>query len=62
VSAVKRVDFVSDRTLYIVQRGRKFIVIFLRMNALSEEKSDDSKDSRYEELEQVIFYMFRSTI
>ena len=52
VSAVKRVDFVSDRVSYIVLRGRWCNIIVLNMHAPSEDKSDDSKDSFYEELEQ----------
>jgi len=62
VSAVKRVEFVSDRMSYIVMRGRWYIIIVLNVRAPSEEKSDDSKDSFYEELEQVFFIIFPSTI
>jgi len=39
VSAVKRVDFVSDRVSYIVLRGRWCNVTVLNMHAPSEEKS-----------------------
>ena len=53
VSAVKRVQYVSDRTSYIVLRGRQCNIIILNVHAPSEEKSDDSKGSFYEELEQV---------
>ena len=52
-SVVKRVEFVSDRVSYIVMRGRWCYIIVLNVHAPSEEKSDDSKDSFYEELEQV---------
>jgi len=52
VSAEKRVEFVSDRMSYIVLRGR-WCNIVLNVHAPSEGKSDDSKDSFYEELEQV---------
>ena len=52
-SAVKRVEFVSDRMSYIVLRGCWNNIIVLNVHAPSEEKSDDSKDSFYEELEQV---------
>ena len=52
-SAVKRLEFVSDRVLYIVLRGRWCNIIVLNVHAPSEEKSDESKDSFYEELEQV---------
>ena len=50
-SAVKRVEFVSDRVSYIVRRGRWCNIIVLNVHAPSEEKSDDSKDSFYEELD-----------
>jgi len=53
VSAVKRVEFVCDRVLYIVLRGRWYNIIVLNVHAPSEDKCDDSKDSFYEELEQV---------
>jgi len=52
VSAVKRAEFVSDRVLYIVLRGSWCNIIVLNVHAPTEEKSDDSKDSFYEELEQ----------
>jgi hypothetical protein len=52
-SAVKRVAFVSDRMSYIVLRGRWCHIIVLNVQAPSEEKSDDSKDSFYEELKHV---------
>ena len=61
VSAVKRVEFVSDWVSYIVLRGCWCNIIVLKVHAPSEEKSDDSKDSFYEELEQV-FDHFLSTI
>ena len=54
VSEVKRVDFISDRLSYIVLRGRCCNNIVLNVHALSGEKSDDSKDNFYEELEQVM--------
>ena len=44
VSAVKRVEFVSDRMSCIVLRERWYIIV-LNVHASSEEKSDDSKDS-----------------
>ena len=53
VSAVKRVEFVRDRLSYIVLRGCWHNTIVVNVHALSEEKSDESKDSFYEELEQV---------
>ena len=53
VSAVKKVEFVSDRMTYVVLRGRWCNIIVLNVHAPSKEKSDSSKDSFYEELEQV---------
>jgi exonuclease III len=44
--------FVSDRMSYIVLRGR-WCNIVLKAHAPTEEKGDDSKDSFYEELEEV---------
>jgi len=43
-SAVKKVEFVSDRVSYRVERGR-WCDIVLNVHATSEEKSDDSRDS-----------------
>ena len=51
-SAVKTVEFVSDRVSYIVLRGRWCNIIVPNVHAPSEEKSDDSKDSFYKELEK----------
>ena len=52
LSAVKRVEFISDRMSYIVLRGR-WCKIVLNVLAPSKEKSDDSIDRFYEWLEQV---------
>jgi hypothetical protein len=48
-TAVKRVEFVSDRMSYIVLRCHGCNII-LNVHAQSEEKSNDSKDCFYEEL------------
>ena len=53
VSAVKRVEFVNDRLSYIVLRGCLHNIIVVDVHAPSEEKSEKSKDSFCEELEQV---------
>jgi hypothetical protein len=53
VAAVKGVEFVRNSVSYIVLRGHWCNIIVLNVHAPSEEKSDDSKDSFYEELEQV---------
>jgi exonuclease III len=58
ISAVKRVEFVSERMSYIILRGRWCHVIVLNVHATNEDKTDDVKDSLYEELESV-FDKFR---
>jgi hypothetical protein len=40
----------------MVLRGRWSNIIVLNVHAPTEEKSDDSKDSFYEELEQVFYH------
>jgi hypothetical protein len=45
------VEFVIDRVSYMVLRGHWGNIIVLNVHAPSEEKSDESKDSFYEELE-----------
>jgi exonuclease III len=41
---------------YIVLRGRWGNIIVLNVHAPSEEKSDESKDCFYEELQQVFYH------
>jgi len=53
VSAVKRIEFVSDRLSYIVLRGLWLHIILVNVHAPSEKKSEELKDSFYEELEEV---------
>jgi hypothetical protein len=53
ISAVKRVQFVNDRMSYIILRGRWCHIIILNVHAPTEDKTDDVKDSFYEELERV---------
>jgi hypothetical protein len=43
VSAIKRVEFVSDRMSYMVLRGRWCNIIILNVHVPKEEKNDDSK-------------------
>ena len=52
LSAVERVEFVSDRMSYIVLRVPWCNIIVLDVHVPSEEKSDDLKDRFYGELEQ----------
>jgi hypothetical protein len=53
ISAVGRVEFVSDRLSYIVLRGRWCDIVVLNVHGPTEDKTDDVKDSFYEELERV---------
>jgi hypothetical protein len=53
MSAVKRVEFVSDRMLYIILRGRWCHIIVLNVHTPTEDKTDDVKDSFYKELERL---------
>jgi endonuclease/exonuclease/phosphatase family metal-dependent hydrolase len=53
ISAVKRVEFVSDRMSHIILRGRWCHITVLNVHAPAEDKTDDVKDSFYEELERV---------
>jgi len=55
VLAVKKLEFVSDRVSYLVLRGHWCNILVLNVHAPSEEKSDDSKDCFYVELEQVSY-------
>jgi len=48
VSAVKTVEFISDRMSCIVLRGHWCNIIVLNVHVTSEEKNDDSKDIFYD--------------
>jgi exonuclease III len=54
ISAVKRVEFVSDRIPYITLKGRWCDIIVLNVHTPTEDKDDDIKDSFYEELQQIL--------
>jgi hypothetical protein len=53
ISAVIRVEFVSDRMSYITLKGRWCDIIVLNVHAPTDDKDDDIKDSFYEELKHV---------
>jgi endonuclease/exonuclease/phosphatase family metal-dependent hydrolase len=53
ISAVKRVEFVSDRMSYRILRGRCCHIIVLNVHSPTEDTTDEAKDSFYEELERV---------
>jgi hypothetical protein len=52
ISAVKRLEFFSNRTSYIILRCRRYHIIVLNVHAPTEDKTDDVKGSFYEELER----------
>jgi hypothetical protein len=54
VSAVKRVEFISETMSYIKLRGRWCNIIFLNVHATCEDKGDDVKGSFYEELGRLL--------
>jgi endonuclease/exonuclease/phosphatase family metal-dependent hydrolase len=53
ISAVRRVEFVSDRMSCIILRGHWCNIIVVNVHAPCVDKSDDIKDSFYEELRRV---------
>jgi hypothetical protein len=50
MSAVKRVEFVSDTMSYIILRGPWCNIIVVNVHSPTEDKIDDIKDTFYEEL------------
>ena len=53
-SAVKRVDFISDRVFVcITLKGRWCDIIVLNVHAPTEDRDDDIKYSFYEEIERL---------
>jgi exonuclease III len=59
ISAVKRVEFVSHRMLSITLNGRWCDIIVMNVHAPTENKDDVTKDSFYEELEEVFDQFLR---
>jgi hypothetical protein len=53
ISAVRRVEFVSDRMSYILLRGRWCNIIVVNVHAPCEDTNDDTKESFYEQLGRV---------
>jgi exonuclease III len=53
ISAVKSIEFVSDRMSYIILRGCWFDIIVLNVHASTEDKIDDTKDRFSKELQHV---------
>jgi hypothetical protein len=53
-SAVRRVEFISDRMSYIILRGRWWNIIALNVHAPCEDEVGEEKDSFFEELGRVV--------
>jgi exonuclease III len=53
ISAVKTIEFVSDRMSFILLRGCWCHIIVVNVHAPTEDKTDDVNDSFYKELERV---------
>jgi hypothetical protein len=53
ISAVRRVEFISDRMSYIILRGRWYNIIVLNVLASRQDKTDDVKDSFSKEIGRV---------
>jgi hypothetical protein len=62
ISAVKRLEFVIDRTSYIILRGVWCDIIVLKVQVPIEDKTDDIKDRFYEELDHVFVIFPKNNI
>jgi 23S rRNA C2498 (ribose-2'-O)-methylase RlmM len=64
ISAVERVEFVSDRMSYIILKGHWCHIIVLNVHTPIQDKTNEVKDSFYEELDRVldIFPKYRMKI
>jgi hypothetical protein len=62
ISAVNRVEFISDRMSYVTLRGRWCDIIVLNVHAPTEGKSHETKESFHEELERVFDKFSKSHI
>jgi hypothetical protein len=51
ISVVQRSEFINDRLSYVILRGRYCDIIVLNVHDPTEDKTDNIKDSVYEELE-----------
>jgi hypothetical protein len=59
ISAVKRVEFVSDRMSDILLRGRWCHIIVVNVHSPTEDEIRDVRNNFYEELERVLDTFFR---
>ena len=51
---MKRIEFVSDSLSYILLNGRGLHILVVNVHAPSEEKSEELKDSFYEDVELML--------
>ncbi|KAJ4445861.1 hypothetical protein ANN_12546 [Periplaneta americana] len=58
-SAVKKVEFISDRLSYLVLKGRWCDIVVKNAHAHTEEKDDHMKNSFYEKLEHSLDHLPR---
>jgi hypothetical protein len=61
ISAVKTVEFVSDRMSYIILRGHWCHIIVLNVHAPTEDKADYVKDSFYKNWNVCLIYPLNTT-
>jgi hypothetical protein len=54
ISSLNKADFVCDKMSNIALRGCRCDTIVVNVHPSLEDKNDDSKDSFYEKLEQVL--------
>jgi hypothetical protein len=53
-SAIKMAEYLNDRLLHVILRDHWCYTV-PKANAITENKSDDIKDSFYEEMEDVFY-------
>jgi hypothetical protein len=53
ITAVKRVESVSNTMSYIILRGCWYDITILKIHVPTEEKTDDAKDSSYEKSKHI---------
>jgi hypothetical protein len=59
ISPVKKIKLISGKMPYIMLRGHWCDIIVLNVHALTENKSDDTKDSFHMELECVFVHFMK---
>jgi hypothetical protein len=62
ISAVKGVEFVSEKMSWVTANGRWCDIIVENVRVPTEEKDDDARDNFHEELEEVFVHFPRYQI